>query len=157
MTFMLTSAAFLHGAPIPARHTCDGEDVSPALSWTEPPRATKSLALIVNDPDAPVGDWVHWVVVDLPPSSRSLPEGIPRGGTVKEPAGARQGRNDFGRLGWGGPCPPPGKPHRYFFTLYALDGPLGVAEGATKKDVERAAKGHVLGKAEMFGTYVRGR
>jgi Raf kinase inhibitor-like YbhB/YbcL family protein len=157
MAFQLKSPAFEPGASIPVRHTCDGEDRSPRLEWTEPPAGTKTLALIVDDPDAPVGDWVHWVVSDLPAGTRSLAEGIPKDGRLKEPAGAVQGKNDFGRLGWGGPCPPPGKPHRYFFKLYALDVALGLEPGATKADVERAIRGHVLAKAEIFGTYARGR
>ena len=157
MAMTLSSPAFAAGTAIPARHTCDAEDLSPELRFTDPPANTKSLALIVDDPDAPVGNWVHWVLYDLPASHRSLPEGVPPDGTLKSPAGARQGRNDFGKLGWGGPCPPPGKPHRYFFRLYALDVPLGLEPGAKKADVERAMKGHVLGQAEIFGTYARKR
>ncbi|MBZ5641007.1 MAG: YbhB/YbcL family Raf kinase inhibitor-like protein, partial [Acidobacteriia bacterium] len=117
MEFALKSPAFERGARIPVRHTCDGEDVSPRLEWTDPPALTRSLALVVDDPDAPVGNWVHWVVFDLPASARILPEGAPKDASLREPAGAIQGKNDFGRLGWGGPCPPPGKPHRYFFKL----------------------------------------
>ena len=157
MAFILGSSAFEHGAPIPARHTCDGEDLSPRLEWTDPPAGTKSLALLVDDPDAPVGNWVHWVVFDLPASARSLPEGIPKDGRLPTPAGGIQGKNDFGKLGWGGPCPPPGKPHRYFFKLLALDATLGLPPGASETDVERAARGHVLAEAELFGTYARRR
>ncbi len=157
MAFTLESPAFEHGAPIPVGHTCDGEDISPRLEWTEAPAVTKSFALLVDDPDAPVGNWVHWVVFDLPASARSLPEGIPKDGRLRDPAGAIQGKNDFGRLGWGGPCPPPGKSHRYFFKLLALDVRLGLPPGASKADVERAARGHVQARAETFGTYARRR
>ncbi len=157
MALSISSPAFAAGAAIPVKHTCDGEDLSPRLEWTEPPAGTKAFALIVDDPDAPVGDWVHWVVVDLPATSRALPEGVARANDVRGVEPARQGRNDFGRLGWGGPCPPPGKAHRYFFKLYALDAPLGLAAGATKAEVEKRLAGHVLAKAEMFGTYARRR
>jgi len=157
MSLTLTTPAFEAGGAIPKRHTCDGEDLSPELRWTEPPAGTKTLALVVNDPDAPVGDWVHWVVYDLPPSLRGLPSGIARDGALADPKGARQGINDFGRIGWGGPCPPPGKPHRYYFRIYALDVPAGLAPGATRSELERAMKGHVLAQAEMHGTYARAR
>jgi hypothetical protein len=157
MPFTIKSQAFESSSAIPVRHTCDGEDVSPALSWTQPPPGTKAFALIVDDPDAPVGDWVHWLVFDLPATTLSLTEKMPADGDLKTPEGAKQGRNDFGRLGWGGPCPPPGKPHRYFFKLYALDAPIGLAAGASKSAIERAMQAHILGKAEMFGTYARRR
>jgi len=157
MDFVLSTPAFSGGASIPVKHTCDGEDRSPELHWTQPPTGAVSLALIVDDPDAPGGDWVHWVLFDVPASVRSLPEGVPASGKLESPAGARQGRNDFGKIGWGGPCPPPGKPHRYFFRLFALTKPLGLEPGATKADVERTMKGHVLATAEMVGTYARRR
>ncbi len=157
MAFTIQSPAFHAGAAIPTQHTCDDVDRSPRLEWSEPPAGTRSLALVVDDPDAPVGDWVHWVIYGLPATLRALPEGIGAEGTLKDPPGAKQGRNDFGRLGWGGPCPPPGKPHRYFFKLYALDAPLDLAPGATKAAVERAMKGHILAQAEIFGTYARRR
>ncbi len=157
MAFTLTSPAFEPAGSIGTRHTCDGEDRSPRLDWSEPPAGTKSLALIVDDPDAPVGDWVHWVISDLPANARSLAEARPADGKLREPAGAIQGKNDFGRLGWGGPCPPPGKPHRYFFRLYAVDTVLGLPPGATKAEVERALRGHVLAKAEIHCTYARKR
>ncbi len=157
MALTISSPAFAAGATIPVKHTCDGEDLSPRLEWNDPPAGTKALALIVDDPDAPVGDWVHWVVVDLPATSRALPEGVGGAGEIRGVEPARQGRNDFGRIGWGGPCPPPGKAHRYFFKLYALDAPLGLAAGATKAEVEKRAAGHVLARAEMFGTYARRR
>lgn len=147
----LTSTAFAHGADIPSRHTCEGDDVSPPLAWTELPSGTKSLALIVDDPDAPdpaapQRTWVHWVVVDLPPDSAGLPEG----GAL--PTGARDGLNDWKRTGYGGPCPPIGR-HRYFFKLHALDMTLPALKQPTKAALEEAMKGHVLAQAELLGTY----
>src|SRR3989304_2756237 len=119
MSIQLTSSAFTDGSPIPARHTCDGPDVSPMLKWSGAPAGTKSFALICDDPDAPAGTWVHWVIYGIPPDTTDLPEGVPPDETL--PDGSRQGKNDFGRIGYGGPCPPPGKPHRYYFKIYALD------------------------------------
>lgn len=153
MSFSLQSSAFSQGADIPRKFTCDGPDLSPALKWTEPPPGTQSLAIVMDDPDAPVGTWVHWVLYDLPGSTRELPEGIAKKDVLDN--GGRQGRNDFGRLGYGGPCPPPGKPHRYFFKLYALDVATTLKSGATKADLERAMKGHVLAQAELMGRYKR--
>jgi hypothetical protein len=153
MGFSLKSAAFAHGEDIPLRFTCDGPDVSPALSWTYPPSGTQSLALIMDDPDAPVGIWVHWVLYDLPVTARELPEGVPKKDTLEN--GARQGRNDFRRIGYGGPCPPPGEPHRYYFKLYALDAATRLKSGATKAELEKAIKGHVLAQAELMGRYKR--
>jgi Raf kinase inhibitor-like YbhB/YbcL family protein len=149
----LKSAAFRDGAAIPQKFTCDGGDSSPALNWSDPPAGTKSFVLIVDDPDAPMGTWVHWVVFNLPSEARGLPEAVPRGDEIK--GGGSQGRNDFPQLGYGGPCPPPGKPHRYFFKLYALDTQLNLTLGATKNDVERAMQGHVLAKAQIIGHYQR--
>ncbi len=157
MALTISTTAFAAGGAIPVRHTCDGEDVSPDLKWADPPAGTKAFALIVDDPDAPVGTWVHWVAYDLPADTRSLPQGVPKDETLKQPTGAKQGRNDFGRIGWGGPCPPPGKPHRYFFRLYALDAPLDLPAGVERREVDRAIQGHVLAKAEMYGTYARKR
>jgi Raf kinase inhibitor-like YbhB/YbcL family protein len=151
----LISSAFAAGAAIPVAHTCDGPDRSPPLAWSDAPAATKSFALIVDDPDAPAGTWVHWVLIDLPGTMRDLPQGVPTRETLADLGGARQGRNDSRRLGYGGPCPPPGKPHRYFFKLYALDAPLGLPAGATKADVLRAMPEHVLAEAELMGTYAR--
>ena len=151
--FVISTSAFAEGEPVPVKHTCDGQDVSPALKWTAPPESTKSLALICDDPDAPGGTWVHWVVYDLPPDTRSLPEGVPNAGELDN--GARQGRNDFPRIGYDGPCPPPGPTHRYFFKLYALDTKLGLKSGATKVDVEKVIKGHILGEARLVGLYKR--
>jgi Raf kinase inhibitor-like YbhB/YbcL family protein len=145
----LTSSAFQNGSPIPARHTCDGDDVSPALTWTDTPPNTAAFALICDDPDAPAGTWVHWVLYNVPGKTSQLREGDAGGGL--------EGRNDSRKTGYGGPCPPPGKPHRYFFKLYALRAPLALKGGATKADVERAMKGAVLGEAQLVGTYGRGR
>jgi hypothetical protein len=153
MPFSVQSSGFSHGGDIPRKFTCDGPDLAPALSWTDPPAGTQSLALIVDDPDAPVGVWVHWVLYDMPTSVRELPEGVPKKDALEN--GARQGRNDFGRLGYGGPCPPPGKPHRYYFKLYALDSPTGLKSGATKAELEIAMRGHVLAQAELMGRYKR--
>lgn len=153
MALTLTSSAFAHQTMIPPRYTCEGEDVSPALSWTEPPAGTKSFALIHDDPDAPVGTWVHWVTYNLPPTSRGLEEDIPK--TAQLPDGAVQGLNDFRRLGYGGPCPPPGPAHRYVFRLYALDTTLTLPPKATKAQVEGAMKGHVLSQAQLVGLYQR--
>jgi Raf kinase inhibitor-like YbhB/YbcL family protein len=157
MAFKLGSPAFAASGTIPARHTCDAEDLSPRLEWSDPPAGTGAFALICDDPDAPAGTWVHWVIYDLPGDARSLPEGVPTDRVLRAPPGARQGVNDFRKTGYGGPCPPPGKAHRYFFRLYALDGPLGLEPGATKAQVERAMEGHVLGRAELMGTYARRR
>lgn len=153
MSLQISSAAFTAGANIPKKFTCDGPDVSPKLNWNEPPSKTQSFALIMDDPDAPVGTWVHWVLFDLPAAVRELEEGVAK--QEQLPNGARQGRNDFGKIGYGGPCPPPGKPHRYFFKLYALDSKLNLNAGATKADVERAMKGHVLVQGELMGRYGR--
>ena len=148
MTFALTSPAFTEGGPIPREHTCDGKDVAPPLAWSGAPADVATFALIADDPDAPGGVWVHWVLYNLPGTAAALPEGTPA---------AEHGRNDFKRIGYGGPCPPPGKPHRYFFKLYALDSRLALRAGATKPDVERAMQGHVLGTAQLMGVYGRGR
>ncbi len=153
MTLRLTTSAFEPGSDIPARFTCDGRDVSPALTWTAPPDGTESFALIVDDPDAPRKTWVHWVLYDLPATARGLPEAVARDGAL--PSGARQGRNDFGHVGYGGPCPPPGPAHRYCFTLYALDTKLPLPAGATRAHLDRAMRGHVLAHAELTGRYRR--
>jgi Raf kinase inhibitor-like YbhB/YbcL family protein len=149
----ISSAAFSANETIPKKFTCDGTDVSPKLDWNEPPAKTQSFALIMDDPDAPVGTWVHWVLFDLPADTKELSEGAPK--QEQLPSGARQGRNDFGKIGYGGPCPPAGKPHRYFFKLYALDAKLNLKAGATKADVERAMKDHILAQAELIGRYGR--
>ena len=153
MTIQIKSAAFANGQPIPQKHTCDGEDISPALSWDKSPEGTKSLAIICDDPDAPSGTWVHWVIYDLAAATTELPEAIPAKEDVL--SGAKQGKNDFSRIGYGGPCPPKGNAHRYYFKLYALDSVLNLKAGATKSDVESAMKGHVLGEGKIMGTYKR--
>ena len=148
----IKSPAFAHGDLIPPKYTCDGADVSPPLSLAVVPAGTKSLALIADDPDAPAGTWVHWVVWNIPAGTKSLEEGIP----AKEalPNGGRQGTSDFRRVGYGGPCPPSGT-HRYFFKLYALDTTLDLPATATKQDLEMAMKGHTLAQAELMGRYRR--
>ena len=156
MAFTLTSTAFSDGAAIPAQYTCDGVDVSPPLAWSGPPPGTRSFALIADDPDAPVGTWVHWVLYNLPAAVSELPENIAKVESL-DLGGARQGRNDFRRPGYGGPCPPPGPAHRYFFKLYALDAPLQLKPGGQKKDLEAAMEGHVLGSAQLMGTYGRSK
>lgn len=152
-TMQLTSTAFQEGAAIPAQYTCDDRNVSPPLKWSGVPSQAKSLALIADDPDAPVGTWVHWVLYDLPASTTELAEDTPKGQFL--PGGARQGLNDFKHLGYGGPCPPPGKPHRYFFKLYAVDRTLDLKPGATKKEVEKAMDKHILAQGQLMGTYKR--
>lgn len=155
MAFSLSSSQFLHGGDIPKKFTCEGADISLELSWTNPPVGTQSFVLIGDDPDAPAGTWTHWVLYDLPANTQSLPENLSK---VDElPTGGRQGRNDFGKIGYGGPCPPPGKPHRYFFKLYAIDTKLDLKPGAGRQEVEKAMQGHTLGKAELMGRYQRGR
>ena len=153
MAFELTSSAFKTGDPIPRRYTCEGEDLSPPLHWTVPPAATKSFVIIADDPDAPVGTWVHWVIYDLPLDPHGLAEGVPPKDRL--PDGALQGLNDFKRVGYGGPCPPPGKPHRYYFTLYALDVTLNLKPRATKAQVLDSCKGHVLAEAQLMGRFGR--
>jgi Raf kinase inhibitor-like YbhB/YbcL family protein len=153
MTINITSVAFAEGQPIPSKYTCDGEDVSPSLKWDNAPAGTKSFALICDDPDAPSGTWVHWVIYDLPATTTELPEAIPTKEEVLN--GAKQGKNDFGRTGYGGPCPPPGGAHRYYFKLYALDDSLNLRAGAKKGDVEVAMKGHIVGEGKLMGSYRR--
>jgi len=153
MTFAISSPSFSNGEKIPTKFTCDGTDASPMLTWTAPPPGTQSFTVIVDDPDAPVGTWTHWVLFDLPAHTTALPESVTKADEV--PSGGRQGRNDFRKIGYGGPCPPPGKPHRYFFKLYALDKMLNLKAGASKRDVEQAMQGHILAKAELMGTYQR--
>lgn len=153
MAFAITSASFPNSGEIPKKFTCDGADVSPELSWTEPPRATQSFVLIADDPDAPSGTWTHWVLFDLPSATSSLPESVSK---VDElPGGERQGRNDFHKIGYNGPCPPPGKPHRYFYRFYALDRKLDLKPGSSRQEVEQAMAGHILGQAEWMGKYQR--
>jgi hypothetical protein len=150
----LESSAFEADSFIPSKYTCDGANISPPLSWDAPPAETESLALIVDDPDAPVGIFVHWVVYDLPPETLHIPENIAPQATLLK--GGSHGKNDFGNLGYGGPCPPNGT-HRYFFRLYALDRTLSLQSGATKAQVEAAMNGHILAAAELVGRYTRQR
>ena len=150
----LTSTAFGEGITIPKQNTGDGKDVSPALRWSGAPANAQSYALICDDPDAPRQEpWVHWVLFNLPANTHELSEGVPAQETLAN--GAKQGKNDFGKIGYGGPAPPPGKPHRYYFRIYALDTVLNLKEGATKQQVDAAMKGHVLGKGELMGKYSR--
>jgi len=153
MSIQLTSTAFAEGKPIPAKYTCDGTDVSPPLEWSNVPEGTKSLALISDDPDAPVGTWVHWVIYAIPPDVNELQENIPKSEILTN--GAKQGISDFKRIGYGGPCPPPGGPHRYFFKFYALDAELDLKPGATKQQLLRAMEGHILAQGQLIGTYQR--
>jgi Raf kinase inhibitor-like YbhB/YbcL family protein len=153
MAFELSSSAFKDGDSIPRRYTCEEEDLSPPLHWTVPPAATKSFVLIADDPDAPAGTWVHWVLYNVPLDLRGLSEAIPTEEQVLD--GALQGLNDFKRIGYGGPCPPPGKPHRYYFKLYALDAVLTLKPRATKARVLEACKGHILAEAHLMGRYGR--
>lgn len=150
MSLDLTSSAFTQGQPIPEKYSCRGDDVSPALTWNDPPEGTQAFALIVDDPDAPAGTWVHWVIFNIPASARGLSEGIPSGESL--PDGSLQGRNSSGTTGYNGPCPPSGT-HRYFFKLYALDEMLGISAGANKGELEKAMVGHILARGELMGTF----
>ena len=153
MSFTLVSPAFPNGGPIAARYTCDGGDLSPALAWSEVPAAAQSLALIADDPDAPAGTWTHWLLWNIPARASLLAENAPKVELLDN--GARQGVNDFQRIGYGGPCPPPGKPHRYFFRLFALDARLDLKPGATRHQLELAIKPHLLAETHWMGTYKR--
>jgi hypothetical protein len=157
MALVLQSDAFDTGATIPRVHTCDGEDVSPALAWSGAPAGTRSYTLIMDDPNAPPGTWVHWVLYDLPADTTGLDRGLPKTERVASGGvqGACWGVDTFARVGYHGPCPPPGKPHRYVFKLYALDAALGLDPRATKVAVERAMRGHVLAEAKLIGIYGR--
>jgi hypothetical protein len=157
MALAITSPAFTPQGAIPRRHTCDGDDLSPTLEWSGVPDGTKSLALIVDDPDAPDPAapkriWVHWILYDIPPSATGLPEGVDR---ARLPAGTREGTSDARRTGWHGPCPPVGR-HRYFFRLYALDTQLDL-DTPNRGALDEAMSGHVLETAELMGTYARDR
>jgi hypothetical protein len=149
----LTSAAFDEGKLIPPKHTGQGDDVSPALQWTGVPAGVKSLALICDDPDAPAGTWVHWVIWNIPAEAAGLPEAVPQKAELKD--GSKQGMNDFRQTGYGGPMPPPGKPHRYFFKVYALAIQPDLKPGATKDKLLDAMKGHILAEGLLMGTYQR--
>lgn len=152
MDIRLTSTAFTDGGTIPQKYTCDGADVSPPLAWDNVPEGTKSFALICDDPDAPMGTWVHWVLFNLPADTRNLPEAVPPDKEL--PSGARQGTNDFRKIGYGGPCPPSGT-HRYYFKLYALDTLLELPAGISKAQLLKAMEGHVLAEGQLMGRYSR--
>jgi len=153
MALHIISPNFSEGEAILKKFTCDAQDVSRKLEWNEPSANIESLALILDDPDAPAGTCVHWVLYGLPADAKELPERVPRQEQLA--GGARQGRNDFGKIGYSGPGPPPGKPHRYFFKLNALDTKLNLKSGATKAGLERAMKAHALAHAELIGRYGR--
>jgi hypothetical protein len=157
MALTLTSSAFTANNAIPKEFTCDGVDDSPPLAWEGAPQGTKSFAMIMDDPDAPPGTWIHWILFNIPGDSHSLNRGVEKKESLGN--GARHGMvwgvNDFSRVGYHGPCPPPGKPHRYFFKLYALDAVLDLSAKATKAQVEKAMKGHVLGETSLVGLYGR--
>jgi len=152
MEIKITSAAFEEGEMIPAKYTCDQEDVSPPLAWDSVPEGTKTLALICDDPDAPMGTWVHWVLFNLPAGANGLSENVPPERELDN--GGRQGTNDFGRIGYGGPCPPGGT-HRYYFKLYALDTALDLEAGARKPQLLEAMEGHILAEGQLMGKYSR--
>jgi Raf kinase inhibitor-like YbhB/YbcL family protein len=152
MPLELMSTAFVHEGPIPSKYTCDDEDISPPLQWGDPPAGTLSFAIIMDDPDAPVGTWVHWVLYNLSAESRALPEAVPP--DTELPDGGRHGENSWQRPGYGGPCPPSGT-HRYFFKLYVLDVAPDLAAGASKEQLLQAMEGHILAQAELMGTYAR--
>lgn len=153
MNIKITSTAFAEGQQIPRKQAHDNEDLSPALKWSGVPPAAKSLALICDDPDAPMGTWVHWVIYNLPPALAGLAEGVAK--TPELANGAKQGVNDYKSIGYGGPYPPPGKPHRYYFKMYALDAMLDLDAGSTKADLLKAMEGHVLAQGQLMGTYQR--
>lgn len=153
MSFSISSPDFASGADIPKKFTCSGNDLSPHLQWTAPPANTQSFALLVDDPDAPAGTWNHWFVWNVPATMRSLPQGL--GKDAHLPAGPEQGMNDFHKIGYNGPCPPPGKAHRYYFKIFALDTKLTLKAGAVKRDLEAAMNGHVVAQAEWMGRFAR--
>jgi Raf kinase inhibitor-like YbhB/YbcL family protein len=153
MKIPLSSTAFKDGEEIPAKYTCEGQDISPPLEWGEPPSGTQAFALIMDDPDAPMGVFTHWVIFNIAPDSRQLVEAIPAQGQL--PDGAWQGKNGFGRTGYGGPCPPAGPQHHYQFTLYALDQPLDLKAGTPKEQLLSAMQGHVLAQGQLTGTCQR--
>lgn len=152
-TLSLTSTAFQEGDKIPDRYTSQGQDISPPLAWSEPPEGAQSFALIMDDPDAPGGTFTHWVIFNIPSNSRGLPEAVPTEDQLSD--GTLQGKNSFGRIGYGGPSPPSGPAHRYQFTLYALDQPLDLTAGASKKQVLDAIQGHILAQGKLTGIYQR--
>jgi Raf kinase inhibitor-like YbhB/YbcL family protein len=152
MSLELTSDAFLNGQSFPAKYSCTGRNISPALNWNEPPAGTKSFALIVDDPDAPMGTWVHWVLFNIPADKHNLEEDLPVTGKNVDPNAIYVGKNSSGKIGYDGPCPPSGT-HRYFFKLYALDSTISLLPGATKEQVLKEMQGHILGQGELMGTF----
>jgi Raf kinase inhibitor-like YbhB/YbcL family protein len=148
----ITSSAFQNGSDIPAKHTCSGANASPSLGWSGAPDGTQTFALIVSDPDAPGGDFTHWVLYGLSGTEKGLPEDVR---SDAQPLGAAQGINDFGKVGYGGPCPPPGPKHHYHFTLYALNAKLSLKPGAARGQLEQAMRGHILAEGELVGTFGR--
>jgi len=150
--FTLTSTTFKEGQPIPRQYTCDGVNVSPSLEWTAVPKTAKTIAIIVDDPDAASGTFTHWVLYNLSSETMGMVENAPTTETLK--GGGQQGENDFEKIGYGGPCPPSGT-HRYFFKIYAVDDELALKPGAKKADVEKALEGHIVGQAQLMGTYKR--
>jgi Raf kinase inhibitor-like YbhB/YbcL family protein len=153
MALTLTSSAFAAGAAIPQPYTCKGADMSPALEWSGSPAKAASFAIILDDPDAPAGTWVHWMLWNVPAKAHSLPQGVPKRQQLDD--GSRQGSSSYREIGYKGPCPPPGQTHRYFFRLYALDAKLDLAAGASRDQLDAAMKGHVLAQAEYMGTFHR--
>ncbi len=149
----ISSPSFSDGGTIPKQFTCDGADISPQLVWSNPPDGTKSFAVLVDDPDAPGGNWNHWTMWNLPPKLSGLPQGLSKESNL--PDGTQQGLNDFPRTGYNGPCPPPGKPHRYYFKLFALDSRLDLKPKSGKKELDAAMKGHILAQGETMGRYGR--
>ena len=150
----INSVAFIDRASIPLSHTCEGSNISPALNWKDVPKKAKSLVLIVDDPDAPIGIWIHWIVYNIPVDAKGLPPGVP---TLENlPHGMQQGKNSFNKIGYGGPCPPPGHgAHHYFFRLYALDTVLDIRSGVDRRELGYAMKGHILDQAELAGCFER--
>lgn len=153
MTMQVKSSAFAEGAAIPKLYSCEDQDVSPELVWSGAPKGTQSFALIVDDPDAPAGTWVHWLIWNLPATVSSLPQDLPKNEQLEN--GARQGKNDFRKLGYNGPCPPAGKVHRYYFRLYALDSKVDLPAGSGRPDLDKAIAGHTLAQGEYMGTFKR--
>jgi len=152
MSLTLTSDAFANGQSIPAKYSCIGKNISPALAWNDPPAGTQSFALIVDDPDAPMGTWVHWVLYNIKPEKRSLAEDLPITGKNVDPNAIFVGKNSAGKIGYDGPCPPSGT-HRYYFRLYALDTQISLLPGATKEQVLKETQGHILAQGELMGTF----
>lgn len=152
MAITITSTAFKEGGMIPAKYTCDGQDISPPLKWEQIPKGAKSIALISDDPDAPMGTWVHWVIWNIPAEANGLPEAVPAKSQLAD--GSKQGISDFRKPGYGGPCPPSGT-HRYFFKVYALDTKLDLPESSQKQDLVDAMKGHILAEGSLMGKYKR--